>query len=222
MQRFKSKGWDELFEESKNRWKKPNKYIHLLRDEVKKKFEKKRVLDIGCGTGRHISYLHSKGFDVSGFDIASNVRNFVGKTEKAKLKKHDMNVFPWPYKSESFEGALAINVIHHTNYKNFVKIVNEINRILVKSGFFLGTIVSKKNHKFRCGKKIDEYTYLTDVGAEKGIPHCFLDEKDIKKIFEEGFRILELKLISGEIPEKDKKFKKEGALDHWLVFAQKK
>jgi len=34
-------------------------------------FVKGRVLDIGCGAGRHSIYLQNKGFDVVGIDISS-------------------------------------------------------------------------------------------------------------------------------------------------------
>jgi len=225
---FKHKGWDELFEHNKNRWKKPNEYVHLLSNKLKDQFkDKAHVLDIGYGTGRHILYFHQKGCLVSGFDIASNAKKYAKEiistiSDEIDLKVFDMSQTPWPYKPNSFEGALAINVIHHTNYNNFVKIINEISRILVKNGLFLATIASKQNHKFGKGDKIDEYTYLTDSGAEKGIPHCFLDNKDITKIFSPKFHLLKLELISGEIPEEDKPLKKEGSLDHWLIFAQKK
>ena len=42
-------------------------------DPVEKKAIKlaaERVLDIGCGAGRHAIYLQDKGFDVTGIDIS--------------------------------------------------------------------------------------------------------------------------------------------------------
>lgn len=222
MKKFKSKGWDELFVHEVNRWKKPNKYTNILTKELKRNFRNNiRVLDIGYGAGRHINFLIKNGFDTYGFDIAKNAEKYTN-VKSTKLTTFDMNKFPWSYKDNFLNGALAINVIHHTNYTKFKKIIKEISRILVPNGLFLATIVSKENHKFGKGKKLDNNSYITDEGAEKGIPHCFLDERDIKNIFNKKFKILKLKIISGEIPKQDIKFRKKGALDHWLIFAQKK
>jgi len=225
---MKFKGWEKLFEDDKNRWEKPNPYINLLEDKLKKFFRDKiHVLDVGYGAGRHIIYFNKEKFLVSGFDIAPTAKNYTEKlislsSNKIDLKTFDMNQIPWLYKTEYFEGVIAINVIHHTNYNNFTKIIHEIARIMVKDGLFLATIASKENYKYKKGKKIDEYTFLTDIGAEKGIPHCFLDKSDITKIFTPKFQLLELRLICGEIPQDDIYFKNKIDLDHWLIFAQRK
>ena len=51
-----------------------------------------KMLDLGCGAGRHAKWLASKGFDVTGLDLAiSSIRN-AKKYEKTNLRfaKHDM------------------------------------------------------------------------------------------------------------------------------------
>ena len=227
---FRSKGWDELLENDKNRWQNPNEHAPILVNGLRKNFSGQiRALDIGYGAGRHLLYFHEQGFKVSGFDIALNAEDYarekldgVKGAELIDLKTFDMLSIPYPYNSNSFEGVLAINVIHHTNYQGFLRIISEISRVLVPSGLFLATIASKNNHKFGKGPKIDDYAYLTDIGAEKGVPHAFFDEKDLIRIFGASYKIKELRLISGEIPEADKAMKKEGALDHWLVYVEKK
>jgi len=226
---FKPKGWDELFEEAANRWEKPNAYAYLLVDGLKERFRGTvRVLDAGYGAGRHLVYLHKQGFVVSGFEIASNAEKFARKkisplenSDTISLKTFDMHQTPWPYKSESFEGLLAINVVHHTNYAGFLAIVDEMARVLVPGGLLLATVASKHNHKYGVGEQIDDHTYLTDSGAEKGIPHAFFDENDLRKIFSSKYNILNLQEISGEIPEADQHLKKEGALDHWRIYVEK-
>lgn len=228
--KFESKGWDRLLEDDKNRWQNPNEHVPILANDLRKDFSGQiRVLDIGYGAGRHLLYFHEQGFKVSGFDIALNAEDYVREkldgvkgAELIDLKTFDMLSIPWPYNFSSFEGVLAVNAIHHTNYQGFLRIINEISRVLVTGGLFLTTIASKNNHKFGKGPKVDDYTYITDSGTENGIPHAFFDEKDLIRIFSTSYNIKELRLISGEIPEADKAMKKEGTLDHWLLYAEKK
>src|SRR5215470_2336385 len=53
-----------------------------------------RMLDLGCGSGRHSKYLASKGFDVTGIDLAgSSIRQAKRwETEKLRFYRHDMRV----------------------------------------------------------------------------------------------------------------------------------
>ena len=95
-------------------------------------------------------------------------------------------------------------------------------RLLTHGGLLLATVASKNNYKYGVGKKIDNHTFLTDSGAEKGIPHAFFDEQDLKEIFKNEFNIMRLQEMSGEIPEADRHLKKEGTLDHWLIHVERK
>lgn len=227
---FKPKGWDDLFKEESNRWNKPNEYVQLLVNGLKENFHGiTRVLDVGYGAGRHLVYLHQQGFVVSGFEMVPTAEKFAKEKLSCikggagvELKTFDMHTLPWPYVASSFEGMLAINVIHHTNHAGFLEIVGEMTRLLVPGGLVLATVASKHNHKYGSGKSIDEYTYLTESGAEKGIPHAFFDEQDLRKIFGDKYNLFVLREISGEIPKADQQFKKQGVLDHWLVYAKRK
>ena len=63
------KGWDRIFKEKGKVWVKPQEDIPKLSRKWKKE-GMKRILDLGCGTGRHLVYLAKKGFEAYGIDIA--------------------------------------------------------------------------------------------------------------------------------------------------------
>lgn len=43
-----------------------------------------KILDLGCGSGRHVIYLSKHGFDVYGFDVAHR-----DKTSKKLVKERE-------------------------------------------------------------------------------------------------------------------------------------
>jgi len=61
-----------------------------------------RMLDLGCGNGRHSKYLASKGFKVIGLDLAAtSIRQAKrSETEKLHFYRHDMRV---PFGANTFE-----------------------------------------------------------------------------------------------------------------------
>ena len=69
--RVKKGGWDKAYKEKGKIWIEPQENIPKLAKEWKKKGVK-RILDVGCGTGRHLVYLAKKGFEMYGIDIAEH------------------------------------------------------------------------------------------------------------------------------------------------------
>ena len=98
-----------------------------------------KILDLGCGTGRHTIYFTERGFEVYGFDFAPEAI----KRAKERLRKRGLQAFlkvwnarkKFPYQNEFFDGVLVIRVIHHYPTKIIKKIVKEIERVTKKNGY---------------------------------------------------------------------------------------
>ena len=61
-----------------------------------------RVLDLGCGAGRHARHLASKGYDITGIDLSASSIAEAKRTERPHLRfrRQDMRV---PFGSRSFD-----------------------------------------------------------------------------------------------------------------------
>ena len=74
-----------------------------------------KVLDVGCGDRKTEDAL---GIDIVGLPGVDIV--------------HDLNVFPWPLESGSFDKVLMLNILEHLD--DTIKVMREVYRILKPGG----------------------------------------------------------------------------------------
>jgi SAM-dependent methyltransferase len=98
------------------------------------------VFDLGCGVGRHVTYLGGRGFRLAGVDISPTgvQRTLTACHERGiAFEGHvsDMTLLPWS--SETFEAALSTSTIHHGLRATIQQTLAEVWRILKPGGVFL-------------------------------------------------------------------------------------
>jgi SAM-dependent methyltransferase len=180
--------WDDIFAEKGKYFLKPHPDIERLTNLFKEKGVQ-RILDLGCGTGRHLIFLLKKGFEVYGLDGSPNgleiTKNWLKEENLSSELTCQKIEQEFPYKDGFFDAVISIQVMHHNVMKDILFTVNEIKRILKPEGvIFLtfpllqGFYVSKENMK-----KIEARTYIPLTGQEKGLPHHFFTVAEIKRVF---------------------------------------
>lgn len=205
-----TKEWEKYYknlEEIPEGIKGPRGYIKALAEEMKEQGRKK-VLDLGCGFGRHLIYLAEEGFEVTGIDISQEAV----KMTKERLKEKDLeakavqgDMANIPFSNEEFDAVLAITVIGHATKPDITKTVKEIYRVMKKGGLFYGNIPSKGDSRYDTGEVVEKgETYRThEYGFGRGMKeiHSFYTEEEIKGLFEDfsEVKVDLLKLKKGEI-----------------------
>jgi len=213
-----SKQWDKIFKKYGKVFIKPEENIPRV-VRILKKEKIKRVLDLGCGSGRHLVYLAKQGFDVYGIDISETgieiAKDWLKKEKlKADLKIGDIYK-KLPYKDNFFEAIICTNVLHHNKIEKIRKLIKEIERVLAPRGLIYIVVreeIGVKNwekdkiviHRYKVKDKIKEVKYkiigprmYTPIeGGEKGLVHFCFTEKLIRKEFK-NFRILEILVDRG-------------------------
>lgn len=161
----------------------------------------KRILDLGCGTGRHIVYFAKNDFQVYGIDIAKEGI----KLTREWLKKENLNANlkvgsiyeKLPYKEDFFDAVISTNTIHHATIKKIRKTIREIERVLKPKGFLFITVRRRKFRTFSPHSvKIEHYkkqktkykviksrTYIPTEGVEKGLIHYLFNKRILRKEF---------------------------------------
>ena len=213
------KDWDAIYKEQGVIQKEPMKFIT---DNVKllKENDIDRILDLGCGTGRHLTLLHDEGFQVHGVDASPKAIELLTQVlaergvDDAELKVASFTQIP--YLEEYFDAVACINVIQHGRIHDIGKATAEIARVTRVGGLLLLTTLSTKDGACGLGEELEPGTFITGVEPDGTIPHHFFTEEELRDLFR-GFEVISLK-------EKSRKPSLRKIKDgvHWELLGRRK
>lgn len=146
-----------------------------------KKLKIKKILDVGCGTGRLLEYLNSNGFEAYGCDISQNAvsqANKINRRGAALVASADK----LPYQKNSFDLLTCVSTIEHLTSFQANKFILEAKRVLKREGYiFLVTPNFATPIRLIHGKKWFGYNDPTHIN--------FFTPKSLKNILASyGFR----------------------------------
>jgi len=153
-----------------------------------------RILDLGCGKGRHTLYCAQKGVEVHAVDISESGLEALGKEvekaqlfEKVKVTKSDIKELPFP--DNYFDAIITTNVIQHGYWKDIQKYFKEATRVLKHGGMFLILTIGKEFVEQFSGPNTKEVEKGTYVGLETvpdgDVPHHAMTEDEIMKLLKD-------------------------------------
>jgi tellurite methyltransferase len=153
-----------------------------------------RILDLGCGNGRHVVALAKEGFKPIGLDLSSCGLHLTcewleEEGLQAGLVAADARQY-LPFKSDSFDGLLSTQVIHHDTLSEVRVTIAEIWRVLTNGGVAFVSVAGRK-HEGEAYEEIEPGTYVPLDGTEKGLPHHIFTEQELRSEFG-VFRIREI------------------------------
>lgn len=168
-----------------------------------KKFKHKYAFDIGCGYGKYLIFLASKGFKTDGIDasaISVKMTKQALGDKTATIKKADM--FNLKIMPNKYDLILSVSTINHGHKDEVSSLIDKIHQALIPGGSSFITIPDKKCLKtwrtFKKYKKLDNNTVLPLIGPEKGVAHSFYTKTEIKKMFNKFSGITMTNDVSGQ------------------------
>ncbi len=150
-----------------------------------------RMLDLGCGLGRHSIFFAENGFEVYAFDLSESALEKLAE----QIKKHKLNIhiklgdmLSLPYEDGYFDCILAYHSIYHTDSSGIKQVISEIYRVLKKGGEAFLTFNSKNSSSFikNIHRKIDGNTILKTEECELDIPHYYTNAEDLRLLLKDG------------------------------------
>ncbi len=197
------KGWDWTNVTSDS-WTKVSEEFLPVALQWKDKFHS--VLDIGAGKGRHAFFFAENGLQASAVDLADSSIELIRETAERTNIAVDARVSDMtelPYENHSFDCVICFHTIYHTDYAGMQKVIREIKRVLKQNGEAYITFNSKENVKYHKEKTVDGFTMIPAEGKEAGIPHCYVNESDIKELLGD-FKIISMNKVQNFVrKEKD-------------------
>jgi SAM-dependent methyltransferase len=196
--------WGEIFAAPEMQRLKPNPEFLAILPEVQAAGYR-RVLDAGCGAGRHLLPLAQEGFEVWGVDRELTVLEALQKKLRASeipasLVLADLGRLPFP--GPSFQGVVSINVINHGYTRTFQNYCRELDRVLAPGGHLFiyvsprefGDLVRRPQTR-----ELEPGT-LVEIDTPDGeMIHHFPTPEEIQGQFP-GYRVLRGETIAAPIP----------------------
>lgn len=154
----------------------------------KTNFPVKIAFDVGFGTGYYLVWLKTKGWEVGGIDSSETAHKMasesVGQNDLILGSAYDCDI-----PKDKYGLIFSIHAIHHGLKNEVEKALDSIYSGLVKGGWVYLTLptdiqrIDWKTHK--TSKLIAPGTYAPTEGPEKGLPHSFYAEDEIKETFKQ-------------------------------------
>lgn len=113
-----------------------------------------RVLDAGCGNGRHSLLIPKAGHDVVGLDVSRKLLGIArAKVASPKAGWVEGAIEALPFKESSFDAVTALAVLHHVRgHRERVAVLREFVRVLRPGGRVLVSVWARDQPRFGPGK----------------------------------------------------------------------
>jgi 2-polyprenyl-3-methyl-5-hydroxy-6-metoxy-1,4-benzoquinol methylase len=172
--------------------------------DIYPEMEKVKILDLGCGIGRHIIYGHDLGLDMYGIDLSMQAIK-VAKTwadqigvpsYKTRIVQGDIRKLPW--NERFFSHALSHGVLDSMPFDMARESVVELSRTMIMGGLFYCDLISSENSQHTIGFTGEE---IVNTLHERSTVQSYFDMKKIKSLFKECFSIKESYLVRNQNTE---------------------
>ncbi len=136
--------WESYWKDHNNRewWKKPApEVLDLIRSLSPA--DRPKVLDLGCGLGRHAIAFAFARFKVSATDASAEAIRYLNEwAQKLQLSIETKvcEMLDSTFPAESFDVVLGYNVIYHGSREQFARAIQHVRNLLRPNGIFFSPV----------------------------------------------------------------------------------
>ncbi|WP_158630174.1 methyltransferase domain-containing protein [Cohnella sp. AR92] len=147
-----------------------------------------RILDLGCGTGRHVVFLASEGYDVTGIDFSKEGLHYTAqRLEQLNLSAELVqgSIVTLPFENESFDGVISISVIYYFIKADVQRVIDELYRVLKPGGKAFIVVRALDDKRYGQGIEVEPNTYVmdNDFSNEEKMTIHFFSVEEVREMF---------------------------------------
>jgi len=147
-----------------------------------------KLLDIGCGEGRHSFAAARLGFDVTAIDYEPlalrRARRFARRNSVGGIVFREADVFCLPFRDSWFDVVLDCGCLHHQRKRDWPAYRASILRALRAQGFYVLSVFSPRFRFFQGSPR----PWHIACGAYR---RCFT-RKEIVELFGRDFQVIKM------------------------------
>lgn len=186
--------WDEIYAVEGRRAEYPDEFVirfvnsHLINDDEPP--GTKRVLDVGCGPGRHVAYLAREGFEAYGVDysdMAVEMAEELFRRGGLDADVREEQITNLPFDDDYFNAVIDCASVQHNYRDEIADAIAEIARVLVPGGLFFWKARAREDSFYGKGIEAEPGTF---VAPHEGV--MVDDEEEAIKKPTHFFRLDEL------------------------------
>ncbi|HEY0366649.1 MAG TPA: class I SAM-dependent methyltransferase [Pyrinomonadaceae bacterium] len=182
----------------------------LTHDKYDVKRQVERVLDLGCGNGRHAIYFARQGFAAAGIDVSEHAIAWAkdwAKREGLDIDFRTGNIEHLPFEDNTFDVVVSHGVLDHVHMETAQKAVAEVRRVLKAKGLFYCDLRSTEDYEYGAGQPTGQNTFVVSEGYERGLVQHFFSRPETEELFDGLFRILYSEMTESRLgPDFQRKF----------------
>ena len=166
----------------------PSAYAMDFLKSLKRLVPGARLLDVGCGEGRHSIAAARLGFKVTGVDFEplalKRARRLAGAAWSRRITFMRANVLRLPFPKSSFDIVLDYGCLHHQKKSDWPAYKAAILRVLAPGGFFVLSAFSREFPLFRGSRRPWHIAY--------GAYRRSFTRREISDLFGRDFEIMKI------------------------------
>ena len=168
---------------------KPTPAVARLAKRLKRERGQARVLDVGCGEGRHMICFGKEGHQAVGVDYEPlALRKASARTDTRAVRSHlrfiVADAFYLPFRQASFDALVDSGVFHHVKKADWSRYLNGLTALLKPGGYFHLTAFSTRFKHYPGERRTRKWM------VHRGHYDHFFWKRDFAEIFGRCFDIL--------------------------------
>jgi len=198
------------------------RFLKFLKKQEKYLVQKRRVLDLGCGTGRNANYLAALDSQVIGLEIAKTALDLARRrAQEASLtvdyRLSDIGA-PYDIEDSSIDIVLDVTTSNSLNEQGRAIYLSETHRVLRPGGYFFVRALAKDGNQNvkNLLKQSPGSEYDTYVIKEIGLTERVFSREDFVKLYSQFFQILQLEKKTSYTTFNGRIYKR----NYWLAYLQ--